>query len=132
MEISVHDNFLLSYFVDAENKEIHLHTKYPYGEEQEQTDVVFVGVAAYHFESDNLMSIVFDVEETTLEATYLKHQALFERLRDYAWPNTRCEDKEELLSSMREQGMKAYEITSSLGLEGFVWARSMVKRKSGN
>ena len=87
METSVHDNFLLSYFVDAENKEICLHTKYPYGEEQEQTDVIFVGVAAYHFESDNLMSIIFDVEETTLEATYLKHQTLFERLRNYAWPD---------------------------------------------
>lgn len=137
---SVHDNFLLSYQVDAENKTICLRTKYLDGEREERTreertreeltDVVFSGVAAYHFEADNLMTILFDVEESTLEATYRKHRSLFERLKNYGWPNTECANAEQLLETMRESGVRAYEISSSLGLEGFVWAREMEIRSA--
>ena len=128
MEISVHDNLLLSYVVDAQNREIHLHTQYPYGATPEQTDIVFAGVVAYDFEADNLMSILFDVEETTLEAIYEQHQARFERLRNYGWPTVNCGEKDEMLRAMHAQNIKGFEITSSLGLEGWVWAKSLEKR----
>ncbi len=129
MSVSVHDNFLLSYTVNAETKEIRLHTKYPYGDVEERTDVVFTEVAAYHFEADNLMTIIFDVEETTLEFIYEQHQGLFERLRNYAWPTVNCEGRDQLLKSMQENGVKAYSISSSLGLEGWVWAKGMFKQQ---
>lgn len=127
MEISVHDNLLTSYTVDAENRQICLRTKYPYGEE-EKTEIIFSGVFTYYFEADNLQTIIFDVEESTLEVTYEQYQSLFGRLKNYGWPSTQPYSKEELFAMLRGQGVKAFEISSSFGLVGFVWAVSMEKR----
>ena len=100
MEISIHDNFLLSYFVDAEKAEIHFHTAYMDVDPNEYTDVVFAGVTAYHFECDNFQTILFDIYEARVNDIYNNNEDLFARLKNYGWPNLEFESKEELLHSM--------------------------------
>jgi hypothetical protein len=128
MEISIHDNYLLSYFVDAEKAEIHLHTAFLDGDANEYTDVIFAGVAAYHFESDNFKTILFDIHESELSDIYEGEQNLFERLKNYGWPTLKYESKEELLTLMQKRGVKGFVIHSSYGLSGWIWAKSMTKR----
>jgi len=131
MNLSVHDNLLLSYSVNARLKEIRLHTStYPYDDPQEYVDVLFSGVVAYHFECDNFNNILFGVEEVSLEAIYDQYSEMFERLRKHGWPLLSCDTKEIMLQNLHQQEIKAYEISASLGLTGWVWARSCTRSRT--
>ena len=85
-DISVHDNFLISYEVLCREREIHLHTAFLDREPHEYTDVIFYGVAAYHFAGDNLQTIIFSIEEVDLEEIYTEYEELFVESKNYAWP----------------------------------------------
>ena len=60
-QFSIHDNELLSYTVNCADSKITLRTAYREREPYEFTDVIFSGVVAYHFESDNFNTIIFDI-----------------------------------------------------------------------
>jgi phosphoglycolate phosphatase-like HAD superfamily hydrolase len=124
MQKSVHDNVLLSYTVDAKKAQIVLHTAYY---DQERTDVIFLGVEAYDFECDNFQNILFDIEEVEPTSLYDKHLERFERLKNHGWPwiSLEIKSRDELLHALRERGVRGFEISSTLGLEGWVWARSI-------
>jgi hypothetical protein len=128
MDISVHDNYLLSYSVDAEKATICFYTAYLDGDANEHTDVIFDGVAAYHFECDNLQTILFDIYEAKVNDIYNEHEDLFDRFKNHGWPNLEYKTKEDLLKTMEEQAVKGFVIRSSLGLHGWIWAKSMTKR----
>ncbi len=126
MDISIHDNSLLSYSVSAQKREIRLHTIFLDGERSEYTDVVFSGVVAYHFEHDDFQTILFDIIEANLEDIHDEYEFLFSQGRSYHWPVDH-DSRESLLRRMREQEIRAFDIQSSLGLSGWVWARNMTK-----
>jgi hypothetical protein len=73
-----------------------------------------------------LRSILFDVEETDLERTYEDDQELFERLKNYGWPcaYTTVDD---LVATLKAKHIKAFAISSSYGLDRWVWAEQMTK-----
>lgn len=128
-DISVHDNRLVSYSVLCQKREIHLYTEFLDNEPHEYTDVIFSGVVLYHFEGDNLDTIIFDVEEAALEDIYAEYEHLFSRLKNYAWVTFGYESKEELIRKMHEKNVKAYTINSSYGLAGWIWAENMSKKQ---
>lgn len=85
--LSVHDNQLLGYMVDGPARRITLRTVYDFPDrEPEYTNVVFEGVFAYHFAGDTLNTILFDIEETTLEAVWDGFEAVFTKYKNYGWP----------------------------------------------
>lgn len=89
MELSVHDNFLVSYEVLCEKREIRLHTEYrdvALDASYEYTDVIFKDVFAYHFQQDTLMNIIFDIEEVAVTDILSDDKTLFEAGRPYGWP----------------------------------------------
>src|SRR5688572_26401624 len=63
-EISIHDNFLASYEVLCERREIRLHTEFRDSSGPvEFTDVVFRGVVCYDFRHDSQIgTIIFDID----------------------------------------------------------------------
>ena len=124
MDISVHDNRLLSYTVNCREREIILHTAFLDREPHEYTDVVFSGVAAYRFEGDNFSTIIFDVSEVELEDIYTRQREVFANAKNYGWP-TPYDSAEELLRGLRAENVKGFVINSSYGLDGWVWAREM-------
>ena len=126
MEISVHDNQLLSYSVFSDKREIRLHTVF----KDELTDVVFSGIVAYHFEGDNFKTIIFDIYESELEEIYDEYENLFSRLKNYQWININYNSKAELLEKLKADNIKAYVIHSSFGLSGWIWAKDMVKKNA--
>ncbi len=125
MEISVHDNTLHSYCVSADRKEIRLHTSYAAQDSQEVSDVVFTGVVAYRFELDNFMTIIFDVYETNVDAIYTDERGMFEDGRKYLWPGTWNTSDESVLAYLVDNEIKGYRLSSSIGMVGWVLAKSM-------
>ena len=121
---SVHDNFIFSYNVNAQNKEIRLQTAYLDGGNDERAEIVFREVAAYHFECDNFSNVIFDIEEEELGYICDKNAALFERNKNYGWP---CFDnsRSEILKQMQQADVRGFVINSSSGLCGWVWAKTM-------
>lgn len=124
-EISIHDNFLLYYTVDCHEQRITLRTAYLDGDASEHTDVIFSGVAAYHFERDNFGTILFGIEETSPEQVYADYHSIFESNKNYGWPKIRYDTEAELLAALEAQAVKGFLISSSYGMDGFVLAQVM-------
>ena len=125
MEISVHDNTLHSYCVSANKKEICIHTSYASPTSQQFSDIIFTGVVAYRFELDNFMTIISDVYETHVETIYTDNQDLFEHGRKYCWPGRWNSSDESVLTYLIENEVKGYQLTSAIGMIGWVLAKSM-------
>ncbi len=64
---SVHDNEILSYEIDLNNKRIVLHTLYESKSLIEHTDVIFDGVLCHMFEHQLSGSIILAINEYELE-----------------------------------------------------------------
>jgi hypothetical protein len=123
-EISIHDNYVLSYTIDCEKQSITFRTVFHDNEPHEYTEIIFTKVAGYHFEGDNFQTILFDIYQSSPEEIYASHSELFERRKDYAWPfdyNT----KQDLMEKLDKKSVKGFLISSSYGMDGFVLAAEM-------
>jgi len=123
-EPSIHDNRVISYEVDGERRRIVLHTRLEGRHPVEYTDVVFDGVLAYHFEHDNFGNILFGVAEVPIPQLVGAWRSLFEEGSPYAWPGSWNESPEASIRHFEANGAKAFEISSSYGLAGWVVAAS--------
>jgi len=123
-EPSIHDNRVVSYEVDGERRQIVMHTRFEAREPTEHTDLIFEGVLAYHFENDNFGNILFGVEEIPVPQLVASYRSLFEKGTKYAWPGPWNTSPEVSVRDFESQGAKAFEISSSYGLAGWVVAKS--------
>jgi hypothetical protein len=123
-ERSIHDNKVISYEVDGEGRRIVLHTRIKLSNCLESTDMIFEGVLAYHFENDNFGNILFGVEELPIALLVADYRSLFEEGSKYAWPGSWNSSTEACIAHFQSKGGKAFEISSSYGLAGWVIAES--------
>jgi hypothetical protein len=130
-ELSIHDNRVVSYEVDGERRRIVLHTRFEDRDPVECTDLVFEGVLAYYFENDNFGNILFGVEEIPVSQLVAHNRRLFEAGSKYAWPGPWNESPEASIQHFESTGAKAFEISSSYGLDGWVVADSYCLKPSG-
>ena len=126
MDISIHDNHLISYCVLSNAKEIHLHTSFRHLGTPEYTDVVFTDVVAYQFEYDSFGTILFDIVEVDPASIYNGDKARFLDGAKYGWPGPWRND-EQALDYLSQHGVKGFELQSSCGMSGWVLAQSMSK-----
>ncbi len=124
---SVHDNLVLGYEVRCSERQIRLRTEYHDQEPPERTDVLFSGVLAYHFEHALMDAILFDIEEAPLEQVYEEYAEVFRSGKNYGWPIASYSGPEDLLERLRAQGVRAFVVSSSYGMSGFVLAEAMEK-----
>lgn len=132
MELSVHDNILYGYTVVSDHDHhrsytINLYTEFLNRAPVEYTDIVWTGVVAHHFEHELPHSILFDVEEADLKRIYDDNQELFERLKQYGWPPYTYTTADELITILKTQQIKAFTISASYGIDGWIWAKQMRK-----
>jgi hypothetical protein len=126
-EISVHDNHLVAYTVLAKDRRILLQTEFRDREPHEFTDVIFEEVLAYDFEGDLFGTIIFDVKEVDLSALLKEHDTMFEEGYRYGWPRGWEKAREPIETYVRRMGMRAFELSSSYGMSGWVLAQRMEK-----
>jgi hypothetical protein len=69
-------------------------------------------------------SVVFDIEEKTLEYFMNKNRNLFEMERRHGWPFP-YENEKELIEILNKNNQKCYFINSTYGLEGWILAEKM-------
>jgi hypothetical protein len=124
---SVHDNLLVSYEVHCERREIRMLTEYHYGSPPfVQTSVLFTGVEAYYFQHDCFGTIIGDIEEVPAESILTERSAEFrEGYRLSGWPRFWRDSLDEVRRHLREQATRGFELSSSIGMTGWVLARDM-------
>jgi len=125
MQISVHDNWLVSYCVHAEKQEIRLHTLDPDPDPPEATEVLFRGVVGYQFEGDSFQNILFDVQEIEAQTLYDEYRTQFEEGQKHHWPGSWNKSEQSVLAYLSENGIKAYTVWPTMGMGGWVLAKSM-------
>jgi hypothetical protein len=116
---SIHDNHLVRYTVDRHARSIVLET-------EELARVEFHGVSAYHFENDalELGTILFSIDEMTPDDFIEGSAALLLAGRPYGWPGDWNKSDAAVKLHLESSGLRAFEISSSLGLTGWVLAKS--------
>ena|SRR5437016_4164197 len=126
MTLSIHDNQIVSYEVQCERRTITLRTELR--EESKPTEfrnVVFDGVQGYHFEHDAFGNIVFDVVNVPLEQFLTDYggeiSELYRRNGAPSWAANLASAAEQI----RQQGIRPFVLSSSLGLSGWVLAKNM-------
>ncbi len=126
MTPSIHDNLLISYEVHCEKKTITLRTEYRVENKPlEFTNVVFGGVQGYHFENDAFGNVIFDVSNVPVEQFLTEYGAeisvSYRMNGSPAW----AADPALAPECLREQGIKPFVLSSSLGLSGWVLAKEI-------
>jgi hypothetical protein len=129
--ISVHDNRVLRYVVDAERQRIVVYTRYEDREPFEHTAIVFEGVLAHHFEGDDFKTILSDLEEVPVASIVEQHRPRFERGVRYGWPGMWNKSPESAVAYFEAEKAKAFELQSSCGLSGWVVARACRLESTG-
>lgn len=135
MRDSVHDNLVYAQAVDYDGCRVVLHTVYHDAGPPEYTDIVFTGVVAYHVElqafhgSGMSANILFDAEESDPACVLGRYAELLATAKNYGWPAVEYNDSADLAARLAACGAKCFELHSSCGLSGFVFATSMDFRR---
>jgi hypothetical protein len=127
MQKSIHDNHLLRYEVDQQNRTITLVTESSDTENSTLVAVVFSNVTAYSFASDSfeLGTILFGIEEIPAHSIVDDDADMFETGRKYGWPGHWNRSLQEAKQHLRSEQFKGFEISSSIGLFGWIIAESV-------
>jgi hypothetical protein len=137
MDISLHDNWIYSHFVDHDERMIVLHTLYPHSDPIEFTDVTFEDVLVHHFETQCMAdasperarypsNVIFDIEEEEARITIGRYRDFILSKRNYGWPVSGWNDLEDLARLLTKDGNRCFHIHGTVGLDGFVIARRML------
>jgi hypothetical protein len=133
--VSVHDNLVYAQVVDYDNCRVVLHTVYPHADPPEYTDIVFTGVVAYHVEQQAFRAggvsanVVFDTEEADAPMVLGRYAELLAGAKQYGWPVLEYDGLADLAARLTVCGAKCFEVHSSCGLSGFVFAADMELRR---
>jgi hypothetical protein len=125
---SLHDNFLVSYEVNCEARQIKLHAKVdprdPAKREQQPRTVVFNGVEGYQFENDAFGNIIFSLEAVSIEQVLADHgSGIAESYRIAGAPGPWAADLASAAQGLAAKGVQGFILSSSYGLSGWVLAK---------
>lgn len=127
MVTSIHDHHILELNVDAVARMIRLRTAYPERSGPDFANVVFEGVEGYTFRGDALDTILDDIEAVDPMSLYREHAVEMQRACSNSGGHrgwARSESAAEAFLTGSE--IQGYRVSSSIGLDGAVWARHLV------
>ena len=120
-----HDYHLESYKVSERGEKIEFNLVYGYpGEETDDSQITFFGVALYHFINSH-GAIITDIEEVPLDAHVLsmaKEIAEWRRMYGVKYWES---DVSGYINKLNSMGLKVWEITSAIGFYGFIIAKEV-------
>jgi hypothetical protein len=127
---SLHDDFLVSYEVNCEARQIKLYAKrdprVPAGkEEQPNHIIVFNGVERYQFENDAFGNIIFSLDAVPVERLLATYGSLIaESYRMSGAPDwaANLESATEVLTA---KGIQGFILSASYGLSGWILAKEV-------
>jgi hypothetical protein len=126
---SLHDDFLVSYEVSCETRQIKVRAKRdprrPPARNEERTDhvIVFNGVEGYQFENDAFGNIIFSLELIPVAQLLATSGArIAESFRMVGAPPWAA-DLASAAELLAEKGTQGFVLSSSYGLSGWILAR---------
>jgi len=125
---SLHDNFLVSYEVNCEARQIKLHAKVdprdPAKRQKQPRTVVFNGVEGYQFENDAFGNIIFSLEAVSIEQVLAGYgSGIAESYRMAGAPGPWAADLASAAQVLAAKGVQGFILSSSYGLSGWVLAK---------
>lgn len=118
----LHDNKILNYCVDLEHHTLCMDTQTEAGE---TVSIHFTGLLAHRFENVISSNILFGMDEIDVDEFLQQYKDLLEEAMCYGFPAFTCRNTEELLGKMVQKRIRVFEVSSSLGLYGFVLAQGV-------
>jgi hypothetical protein len=121
---SLHDNYLISYSVNCENREISLSARrYQPAEDTLIRTVVFTGVQGYHLMNDAFGNIIFSLSEISLDQFFSEYGSeVAESHRLAGAPGAWAADIATGRETLQSEDVKAFILSSSYGLSGWLLA----------
>ena len=118
----VHDNEILSYCVDIQNNKLEMSTKYY---DKEKINIIFTDYIAHRFEYVTYTNIINHIEQTPVEKFIKKNKDMLEDGLRNAFPIF-ATSIESLQVYLEKNEQRIFEISSTLGLCGFVIAKEIL------
>ena len=125
MTISIHDGVLIGYSVNFLENQLLLDIETV---ADEIVTVTFEDYLAHYFDHVMAGSILFDIEEVDLNTFFVGNREQFESHKLYAWPIC-YDDTNELEKYLQKNNYKCYVISASLGLSGYVFAKTLKNKR---
>jgi hypothetical protein len=129
MLASLHDDFLVSYEVNCETRQIKLRAKRDpripvVDQERTSRTIVFNGVEGYQFENDNFGNIIFSLDAGSVEQILAGYGSqIAESYRVGRAPNSWAADLSSAPQVLAAKGVQGFVLSSSYGLSGWVLAK---------
>jgi hypothetical protein len=126
---SLHDDFLVSYEVNCEMRQIKLYAKrdtrgQTVNENQTTRVIIFNGVEAYQFENDAFGNIIFSLEAVPVEQLIAKHESrIAEWYRMAGAPGSWAADLASAAQALTAMGIQGFILSASYGLSGWILAK---------
>jgi hypothetical protein len=133
---SLHDDFLVSYEVNCETRQIKLRAKrdprIPAGnEDRTNRTIVFNGVEGYQFENDNFGNIIFSLEAVPIERILAAYGSrIAESYRMAGAPDSWAADLASAPQVLAAKGTQGFILSSSYGLSGWILAKEALVEES--
>ena len=124
---SFHDYLLTGHAVDGEQGTLSFTLRWPYDEipvDIQRAMITFSGVSAYLLEHDLGQNILLDIEEFPLAQCLNAQATRFDEQCRWGWPRFWQHGHEAALSTLTQQGVRAFAISPSYGMSGWILARS--------
>ena len=117
----VHDNEILSYHVDVQNRKLEMSTKYY---DKERITIIFTDCIAHRFEYVTYTNIINRIDQIPVGDFIEKNNDMLGDGVRNAFPIF-AKSVNELLNYLEKNEQKIFEISSTLGLCGFVIAKEI-------
>ena len=117
----VHDNVIKSYQINFEDETLIFRTQYG---TEETTDVIFTSYLAHIFHCEMKDSIIFSIEEHPVDDFLKDERETLEKRKGCAWP-IMYDTTDDFLNYLQIHSYKAFFLSSTLGLFGWVLAKQM-------
>lgn len=118
----VHDNEILSYQVDICNKKLQMFTQYY---DKEKTTITFTGLIGHRFENVTYQNLIFGISQIAIDYFINENKEILEKGLRFAFPIF-AKSCEELRDYLIENEQRVFEISSTIGLYGFVIAKEIL------
>jgi hypothetical protein len=126
---SLHDDFLVSYEVNCETRQIKLVARrdtrgLAANEEATTRTIIFNGVEGYQFENDAFGNIIFSLDVIPVEQLLARYGSrISESYRMADAPGSWAEDITSAAHLLIAKGVQGFILSSSYGLSGWVLAK---------
>ena len=128
-EVPIHDNYVISYTVLCEDRQLIIRTEQSQFMPAQRTDVFFHGVEAYLLEGDNFGTVLFGIDEVEIDGLIEEYKLKFDEGAKYAWPGPWNNSVEDSKKYLKDRKCRAWSISSSYGMGGFVIDQEIKVRK---